>query len=74
MTKPTQTPRLDVTQYRGQWVALHPETKQVVSHDPSLKAAKQKAVKRGVPRPVLYAVPQSDAYFVGWQRTVAICL
>ena len=71
MTKAIQTPRLDVTRYRGQWVALHPETKQVVSHRPSFKAAKREAMKRGVSRPVLYAVPQSDAYFLGCQDTSA---
>lgn len=65
MTTTTKHPRLDVSRYRGEWVALHPKTNQVVGHAPSFKAAKQAAVKRGVAQPVLYAVPKSDAYFVG---------
>jgi len=65
MTPTTKPPRLDVSRYRGQWVALHPKTNQVVSHHVSFKAAKQAAIKRGISHPLLYAVPKSDAYFVG---------
>ena len=65
MPQPTKPPRLDVSRYRGEWVALHPKTNRVISHHSSFKTAKQAAHKRGVDRPVLYAVPKSDAYFVG---------
>jgi hypothetical protein len=57
--------RLNLDPYRGEWVALDPKTNRVVSHNTSLKAAEEAAVRRGVRRPLMMPVPESDAYFVG---------
>jgi hypothetical protein len=65
MSKDTKTQRVDANRYRGQWLAVHPTTHQVVAYHASFKVAREAARKRGVYRPVLYAVPKSDGYFVG---------
>ena len=65
MSRNAKSPRLDATRYRGQWVALHPDTRRVIAHSASLKAARRAAAKLGEPEAILYAVPKSDAYFVG---------
>lgn len=65
---PVRSPRLDVSRYRGQWLALHPETHEVVGHGPTLKDAQKRAAKKGILHPALYPVPKSDAYFVGKTR------
>jgi hypothetical protein len=57
--------RLDVSRYRGEWLALHPDTHRIIAHDVSLNRAKAAAVRQGIRSPLLYAVPKSDAYFVG---------
>jgi len=64
-TRPTKSIRLDVDAYRGEWVALDPKTNRVVSHNPSLKLATRDAQRRGVQRPLMLPVPESDAFFVG---------
>ena len=61
----TTPPRLDVNQFRGEWVALDPKTRQVIGHAASLRDAERAAVERGVSKPLMLAVPESDAYFVG---------
>lgn len=58
-------PRLDLTAYRGQWVALDPKTNRVVGHAVSLPDAEHAAAKNGVAKPLLLSVPTSNAYFVG---------
>lgn len=58
-------PRIDVTRYAGQWVAVDPITYAVAGHDRSPKQAGQAARKAGVSEPLLLFVPTSDAYFVG---------
>ena len=65
MSKALKTPRINVTRYRGQWLALHPATHKIIAHHQSLQAAKKAAVKRGIKQPIMYAVRKSDAYFVG---------
>ena len=60
-----QRPRIDETKYAGRWLALDPQTMDVVADGETLKAAEAEAVTRGVPDPVLYPVPESDGYFVG---------
>jgi hypothetical protein len=60
-----QLSSLDLNQYRGQWVALDPDTRAVVSHDPSLEKAEREAVQRGVSSPLLLPVSESDGFFVG---------
>lgn len=59
-------PTIDVSAYRNEWVALNPQTYEVVSHHQCLETAIQMASDRGFPRPLLMPVPESDAYFVGF--------
>jgi hypothetical protein len=58
-------PRLDVRQYVGRWISLHPETHEVVADGASLKEARDGAIMKGVERPLLMMVPASEGYFVG---------
>jgi hypothetical protein len=58
-------PRIDLTAYGGQWVALDPATNRVVGHAVSLQDAEQTAVQQGVLKPLLVSVPASDGFFVG---------
>ncbi|HEV7224230.1 MAG TPA: DUF5678 domain-containing protein [Pirellulales bacterium] len=58
-------PRLDLTAYRGQWVALDPKTNRVVGHAVSLEDAERAGVQKGIAKPLLFFVPISDGYFVG---------
>ena len=51
--------------YRGQWVALRPGSFEVVSHNADLDTAEREAVEQGVSNPILYCVPESNAFFVG---------
>lgn len=60
-----KTPTLDLSQYRGQWVAIHPKTKAVVSHHFSCQEAEREAIAAGVMKPLLLPVPKSNAFFVG---------
>lgn len=57
--------RLDVSKYKGQWVALDPSTYQVVGHGRSLRSAERQAMAKGVTKPVMLGVPKSDGFFVG---------
>jgi len=58
-------PRIDLTAYRGQWVALDPKTNRVVGHAVSMRAAEQSAERQGISKPLLVSVPASDGFFVG---------
>lgn len=58
-------PRLNLREYRGQWVVLDPKTCRVLTHGASLRVAEREARKRGVRKPLLFPVPKSDAYFIG---------
>ena len=60
-----EPPAIDVDQYRGEWVALDPDTHAVVSHDRSLKEAELKAIQRGISSPLLLPVTESEGFFVG---------
>jgi len=62
---PGNVPRLDLTPYRGEWIALNPKTQQVVSHATSIRDAEQAALESGVTKPLLFSVPESDAFFIG---------
>ena len=59
-------PTVDVRSYRNEWVALNPETYEVVSHHLCLETALQMALDRGFTQPLLMPVPESDAYFIGF--------
>lgn len=64
-TPPIRRPRLEVADFRGQWVAIHPKTHKVLGHGSSLEEARQKALGTDKLEPILYFVPKSDAFFVG---------
>jgi hypothetical protein len=57
--------RLNLDAFRGQWVALDPKTNRVVAHNTQLDAAQRDAVHRGIRRPMMVPVPESEAFFVG---------
>lgn len=60
-----QCPRVDVRQYVGRWVALDPETHEVLADGSSLSEAWDKAIEQGTDQPLLMMVPQSEGFFVG---------
>ncbi|MBX3412985.1 MAG: hypothetical protein KF708_09885 [Pirellulales bacterium] len=64
-SKQVQRPRIDVTGYAGQWLALDPESYAVAASNPSPKRASEKARAVGVEDLILLFVPTSDAFFVG---------
>ena len=55
----------DANRYRGQWVAFRPNTDDVVASGPTLQAVIERAEEQGQSDAEFYAVPASDAYFVG---------
>ena len=61
----TTVPTLDLQKHRGRWVAIDPTTHRIVADGESLVAAEQAAHDQGIDRPLLLAVPRSDAFFVG---------
>jgi hypothetical protein len=61
----TRRPCLNVSRFRGLWVALHPRTYKVIGHGASLEEARQSTPGVARLEPLLYFVPRSDAYFVG---------
>jgi hypothetical protein len=58
-------PRLNVSGFHGQWVALDPKTYKVIGHGASLEEARQSTPSVARLEPLLYFVPRSDAFFVG---------
>jgi hypothetical protein len=58
-------PRLGVSAFRGESVAVHPRTYKVIGHGASLEEARQSTPNVAQLEPVLYFVPKSDAFFVG---------
>ncbi|MBI4022048.1 MAG: hypothetical protein HY372_01720 [Candidatus Andersenbacteria bacterium] len=56
---------LDIDKYRGQWVALDPDTNEVLAHASSLDEAETQGVERAGKQPMMYRVPETDAFFVG---------
>jgi hypothetical protein len=56
---------LDVTEFRGEWVALHPKTYKVIGHGASLEEARKSTPNVARLEPILYFVPESDAFYVG---------
>jgi hypothetical protein len=56
---------IDVTKYPGEWLALDPQTHEILGHSRSLPSAIRQAAKKGVARPRMLGVPKSDAFFVG---------
>ncbi|MBM4067907.1 MAG: hypothetical protein FJ271_03045 [Planctomycetes bacterium] len=58
-------PKLDLSAYLGQWIAIDPQTKAIVSHGKSCQQAEKAAKSVGVSRPLMLPVPKSPALFVG---------
>lgn len=58
-------PPLNLEPYRGHWVALDPESHQVLGHDELIDVAEQQAIQQSMKHPLLYPVPESDGFFVG---------
>lgn len=58
-------PRLHVTGYEGQWLALDPKTYKVLGHEATPEEAMRDISPKRAKRPYLFLVPESDAYFVG---------
>lgn len=54
-------PVLDVSAFRGKWIAVDPRTYKVLGHGDSPEQATQDAPEKSI----LYLVPRSDAFFVG---------
>ena len=61
-------PRIDESRYAGRWLALHPQTLEIVADGETLRAALAEAARRGVSDPVMHPVPESDGYFIGAGR------
>jgi hypothetical protein len=59
---------LDVSAFRGKWVALDPKSYKVIGHGASLEEARHKTPNLERLEPLLYFVPTSDAFFVGSVR------
>ena len=66
--KSERRPQIDVAEFRGEWVALHPRSYKVIGHGASLEDARQSTPGLARLEPVLYFVPRSDAFFVGPAR------
>lgn len=56
-------PRLDVSAFIGQWVAFHPKTYKAIGHGASLEEARRSTPNLAGLEPLLYFVPESDAYY-----------
>jgi hypothetical protein len=56
---------IDESRYAGKWLALHPETLAFVADGETLHEALENAATKGVTDPVMHAVPESSAYFIG---------
>ena len=63
--RPPQLKPIDVTNYPGEWLALDPLTHEILGHSHSLRIAVRRGSSKGVERPLMMFVPESDAYFVG---------
>jgi hypothetical protein len=61
----SQLKSVDLQDYRGQWVALDPNTNQVLASGKSLDAVRRKVAGLSTIRPFLYPVPETEGYFVG---------
>jgi hypothetical protein len=69
---PQESPRIDVREYAGRWVALHPESRAVIADGATLKETREAAFKTGVRRPLLMMVPRSNGYFAGFAAQIEV--
>lgn len=58
-------PRIDVSAFRGEWIALDPETYKILGHGASLEEARRSTPNLHELEPLMYFVPRSDAFFIG---------
>jgi hypothetical protein len=69
MSKSNQPcPLIDEGAYRGEWLALDPESFEVVGQAKTLREAKAAALAKGVAQPLMHSVPESNGYFIGAGR------
>lgn len=62
---PVQRPQLDVTAFRGKWVAIDAKTYKIVGHGASMEEARLAAPNVARQEPNMFFVPRSGAFFVG---------
>jgi hypothetical protein len=58
-------PQLDLAGFRGRWVAIDSKSYEVIGQGGSLEEARRSAPNIEQREPLLYYVPESDAFFVG---------
>lgn len=54
-----------VNTYKGEWIALSDDEKTVVASATTLKAAKEKAKKKGLESPLMFKVPTKNTAYIG---------
>lgn len=64
MEKATAMKSIDESKYRGEYLALHPETQEVLAHDSKLHTVLEQAQQLGYSDPIIQAVPEEDIHFV----------
>lgn len=65
MNKETSSIRvINEEKYKGEWLALNPETREVIAHGTVLKDVAEEAKTKGYEEPVFHGVPQSDIHFI----------
>lgn len=62
---PLKTPKLNITNYHGQWLALHPKTDKVLGHGKTLEAAEKMAQQKGITKPAFFPVPRDKGIWIG---------
>lgn len=58
--------KTDISQYKGQWLALEPEHRVIVAHADTLRESKQKAIKKGIEDPIMMEIPETGLPFGGY--------
>ncbi|HLC48853.1 MAG TPA: hypothetical protein VJI96_00505 [Candidatus Andersenbacteria bacterium] len=59
-----EMPPIDEGKYRGEWLALDPETREIVAHGAILKDVMTEAESSGCNDPILHGVPSSDFHSI----------
>ncbi len=57
-------PPINEGKYRGEWLALEPETRKVIAHGIVLKDVLLEAQQKGYDDPIIHGVPSSDWHFI----------
>lgn len=53
---------IDESKYRGEWLALDKETREVIAHGPVLRKVATEARQKGWPKPVFHPVPEAHIH------------